>query len=79
MVVYSGIGHAPPCIECSFIEKPPWLSLEADGCGNPSPLVEAASPLRRRNGVPVISLQEYGSRLSNVHEFAFSLIKPPVV
>ena len=36
------------------------------------PLAEAASPLRRRRWVPVISLQEYVSRLSNVHESALT-------
>ena len=71
MVVYSRIEHAPPCVECPFIEKPPWLKLEADGYGNPSPkMAEAASPRRRRDGVPVISPQEYVSRPSNGHESA---------
>ena len=44
MVVYSGTEHAPPCVEYSFIEKPPWLSLEADGCVNPSPTGRGGEP-----------------------------------
>ena len=44
MVVYSGIEHAPPCVECSFIEKPPWLYLEADGFVSPSPTGRGSEP-----------------------------------
>ena len=43
-MVYSGIGHAPACVECSFIEKPPWLQLEADGGVNLSPTGRGGEP-----------------------------------
>ena len=79
MVVYSGIWHAPPFVECSSIEKPPWLQLEADGYVNPSPKwPRGRAPFDEGDGVLVISPQEYVCRLSNIHESALTLIQPPV-
>ena len=80
MVMYSGIEHAPPFVECSFVEKPPRLYLEADGCVDPSPKwPRGRAPFDEGDGVLVIPPQEYVSRLSNVPESALILIQPPVV